>query len=236
MLSNASTKGGATLKIPLAEHFHSIMGEGYWSGTPMHFLRFPGCNVGRALNPERRDLPILSTGAPAVECTTYDGRHFWCDTDYARHLELELEVLVRETYEYHVCFTGGEPLIHQNKEWFKTLVRVYNDRLTTVHLETSGTIVPALAYDWITVSPKLHWNALAVRKANQLKLLVDQDFDYAKAEEVIKACTPSCLVYVSPIFDPNELVKENVTTALELLKAHPRWRLSVQVHKWIGVR
>jgi len=230
------------MNVPLAEHFHSVQGEGHWAGTPMHFFRFPGCNVGRNVlaapvlfnivpEEERRLRPFPE----AKQCTAWNGTRFWCDTDYAQHLEEPSEKLIGETYELHACFTGGEPLIHQRKVWFKELLDGLRRKNVWVHVETSGTVPFHCEFDWVTVSPKLAYDSRPLQLADQVKLLVDENFVLEEAEALLKL-VPDAFVFLSPIFDPNSLVKKNVEKCFEALRVHPEWRLSVQWHKWLGVR
>ena len=239
--------------IPLAEHFHSIQGEGRHTGLPMHFLRFPGCNVGRAQghvlappgfkNPVEwngfasKPLVVLPNSEVAKVCTDFTGAHFFCDTDYEQHEEMPLDELVAETYETTVCFTGGEPLLHQKKPWFKELFQKFKQNDVQVHVETSGTIVPKLEFDWLTVSPKDGWQHGCIAVANQLKFLVSPEHDsYSFLDEVARHMSPLCEVYLSPIFDPNALVRANLDYAFEILKTYPGWHLGMQWHKFLNLR
>lgn len=225
----------STHRVPLAEHFHSIQGEGRWMGTPMHFLRFPGCNVGKRAYPTGT-IPILPNGAEATICHAWDGKEFWCDTDYKKHDEASVDELVEETFETAVCFTGGEPLMHQGQQWYRDLIKALDDENIAIHLETSGTYVPDPAYDWVTVSPKKGWLPTAVEQAHQLKFLVSDTTTLEQIKEVTKHARAKCNICLSPIFDPNELVRSHLDQALSFLVAEPTWKLSVQVHKWLGLQ
>ena len=229
------------LKVPLAEHFHSIQGEGAYTGLPMHFMRFPGCTVGRtrasvygqSTSPEQPYFPVLQTGAEAKVCTAFTGQEFWCDTDYEKHEEAPVSQLLNETFETAVCFTGGEPLMHQQKPWFKLLL---TETKAAVHVETSGTIVPLFEFDWLTVSPKHGWLPEAVAKADQVKFLITADTKLEKLFEVLEHASPGVLVYLSPVFDPNQLVQANLERCFEILKTRPDWMLGCQWHKFLGLR
>lgn len=231
------------MKIPLAEHFHSIMGEGQWAGTPMHFIRLPGCSVGK---PEVRNLsvmggemweerPILPGGKKAWLCRTFNGTPFWCDTDFNKYTEVELSDLLDQTHEEHICLTGGEPLIHREVVDSLIFHSIRTDK--KLHIETSGTIEPWWSRDecWTTVSPKQGWLLGAVRMADELKLLMDQSFD-------LKQLDPALLehpnTYLSPINDVSEspINQTNFQKCMEVLKQMPHWRLSVQLHKYLGLR
>lgn len=254
------------MKIPLAEHFHSIQGEGTYVGTPMHFIRLPGCSVGklgvgihhngetRIEQREEDELtphPTLPTRKPAWLCHTWNNKPFWCDTDFSKYGEEELDVLLNETWEQHICLTGGEPLIH--REIVNALRTQCQLRGFLLHIETSGTIDYWWEADeldreldplrpWITVSPKLGFTPYMVKRADELKLLVGWDFD-PKTLDMSFLEHPN--VFVSPI---NKVDKSNLDSliyteslkglqrAQELLREYPNWRLSVQLHKYLGVR
>ncbi len=224
------------MKIPLAEHFHSIQGEGQWVGTPMHFIRLPGCTVGKLgrHTDANNDAPILPGGRPAWLCHRFDGQPFWCDTDFHKYEEVELDALISETWESHICLTGGEPLMHPQ------IVQAFVDECALVgirlHIETSGTI----AYDypvwvWVTCSPKQGWNIDAVETADELKLLVDETFP----DHLPLSFLNHPNVYVSPI-NPIERVDMslgyNMDKVNEILRKYPSWKLSIQLHKYLGMR
>lgn len=222
---------------PVAENFHSVQGEGRWTGTPMHFIRLAGCSVGKpqqTLTQGPGDFPILKTGKPAWLCHTYDNRPFWCDTDFNKYKEMSIEDILSETYEEHICLTGGEPLIHD----LLPIINVFRSQ-GTIHVETSGTIHPewlnyrTLRNPWITVSPKKDVLASVVECAAELKLLVDGSFDIGKVPLFILKHPE---VYVQPINEELKINRDNLQLCLDLLRENPTWKLSVQMHKLIGVR
>lgn len=226
------------MKLAIAETFHSIMGEGTWVGTPMHFIRTAGCSVGRPYTnrvenlSSTKDNPQLPTGALAWECHTWDGRSFWCDTDFNKRLEVETDDLVDVTFEDHICLTGGEPLIHRLA--IERLVELAFFKRKTVHIETSGTIFfPHTQGVWLTVAPKQGALASMLDSADEIKLLVDKDF---KVDNVPAALHQRHNVFLSPVNDVDQINKPNLQLALDILTVMPNWRLSTQVHKWWGVR
>lgn len=243
------------MKIPLAEHFHSIQGEGYWVGTPMHFVRLPGCSVGkyrtdvRTGDPQEdylpaEDAPKLPSGKRAWICRRFDGTKFWCDTDFNKYEEVELSDLLAETWEEHICLTGGEPLMH------RAVVDAFNHAmgnylLKKLHIETSGTITPWWGVlgkkPWLTVSPKQGYKTHVVAHADELKLLVNHD---GLPEPLDPVFLDHPLVYISPI-NPAQPAADGFTSltdpasldaCIPILRAHPNWKLSVQLHKHLGMR
>lgn len=129
------------MKYRVNEIFLSLQGEGYWTGTPMVFLRLSGCNLA---------------------CP-------FCDTDFTAFKEMEADEIVAELLNVagecrRVCITGGEPLLQLESGLIEALHRAG----FTIHLETNGTIEAPDGIDWITVSPKA---GLMLKKSNELKLV-----------------------------------------------------------------
>jgi 7-carboxy-7-deazaguanine synthase len=225
--------------LPVAEHFHSPQGEGLYTGTPMHFIRLAGCSVGRHpdmpdVREEMRgtDFPILKTERPAWLCHTYDGRPFWCDTDFSLHKKILVDDLLDQTWERYICLTGGEPLNYD----LTYLVHEAYKRGIQVNIETSGTILLDLFHGcpvWVAVSPKVNYLPEMIRRASEIKLLVDQYFDL---EKVPKEIHDHPLVYVQPINDEMSVRGDNVQLCLDILRKRPTWRISTQLHKVWGVR
>lgn len=217
------------MKIPLAEHYHSLQGEGVWFGTPMHFIRLAGCSVGQYPIGEE-GVPTTNRGKPAWKCHTWDGRPFWCDTDFTKYEEVEIKDLLEGTWEDHICLTGGEPLMHQLvvDELIKSLPIE-----KTLHIETSGTVYRDLFDEgvWLTLSPKKGCKVSMIDQADEVKLLVDEDFDPFLVPSDI-----NCPIFLQPINHIQSINGDNLQRCKELLKEHPSWRLSPQVHKLLGWR
>jgi 7-carboxy-7-deazaguanine synthase len=207
------------MKLPIAEEFLSIQGEAYWTGTPMYFVRLAGCCVGKPLGP----------------CHTIDNREFTCDTDFnRRYFETPAGLLLKAGNVKHLCITGGEPLMHDLTE----LIHACYVLNIHPHIETSGVKpVPCESFypcvPWITVSPKVGALTSTIETADEIKLLVDEHFDPTTLPDVILKHPD---VYIQPINDEKHLNQHNVKLCLELLKQHPEWHLSIQLHKILGLR
>lgn len=239
-----------TQTLPIAETFHSWHGEGQWVNTPMHFVRLAGCTVGKRwrVGIEANagipfpSIPVLPSGREAWQCHTYDGRAFWCDTDFSKKQELTVAQLLDATWEKHVCLTGGEPLMHTKKLndqefWFSFCSLAGK----MVHIETSGTIpLPEVGgflsnreKIWVTVSPKEGVIDEVITMANEVRLLVDQEFNP-------KTLNPRIVGHPNVFLCPVNFVEGVDRTHLKLveywLKQFPHWRASVQVHKLLGMR
>lgn len=186
----------------------------------MLFIRTAGCNVGS--NPNYG------------WCTLYDGRVFPCDTDYRKNHEAALADIIQDddTWESHICLTGGEPFLHDLSS-----IRDFWD-VKAFHIETSGTILfPDWARAWtyyIACSPKKGFLPANREWVQEWKFLVDHDFSEDKAVEIIGNSTAP--VYLQPINGTMNLNHTNLGHCMEIFRRHPGWRLSAQLHKLLGVR
>jgi organic radical activating enzyme len=124
-----------------------------------------------------------------------------------------------------IVLTGGEPLLQADEG----LVAALHERNFYVAVETNGTIAPPANLDWVCVSPKVG-AALAVTGGNELKVVVPQAGMDLQAYAALNF--PSRLL--QPMDGPN--LKENTQWAIEICLRDPRWRLSIQTHKVIGIR
>jgi 7-carboxy-7-deazaguanine synthase len=220
--------------LPIAEDFHSLQGEGQWVGTPMHFIRLAGCSVGQPEGLETNAanaFPLLKTGNAAWRCHTYDGREFFCDTDFHLREWANFAQLLDDTWETHICLTGGEPLMHGDK--LRVFAEEAQEREIKVHIETSGTIFWFMQGVWISVSPKLNFLPDMIGMADEIKLLVDEHFDLGK---VPASVFDHERVYVQPINDELALNMGNFKRCMDILHIKPQWRMSVQMHKLVGLR
>ena len=218
------------ITLPVVENFHSIQGEGDWVGTPMHFIRLAGCTVG--VHASTRDKYAI--------CTSITGSKFTCDTDYRKGRKCSVNGLLAETYERHICLTGGEPLLHSAVCGFIALAHQIEVR---VHIETSGTVPFSTELTrfnpWIACSPKAGALDRSILDSDEIRLLVDEDF---KLDTLPASILNHHNVFVSPINRVQSPIwgmwisEENLKPALEVLEKRPDWRLSVQLHKYLGLR
>lgn len=206
----------AEKRYPVAETFDSVQGEGLYTGVAMSFIRLAGCHIG---------------GKEAI-CRFADGREFQCDTNYKSTRIATAGELAAGARFHHVCITGGEPLDHD----IVPLLRVLKQHGKFVHIETSGAVEAPEGIDWITVSPKIGCLDSMLRRANQLKLLVDERFDANAWSARIDRVGSKALVYVQPINEKDTLHDANTERAFHLTQGNPDWRVTVQLHKVLRVR
>ena len=242
------------VKYPIAEIFTSWQGEGLWSGTRMTFIRLAGCNVGKPI-PTSNDL-FKFEGKEKVtekygiipiwqeECTSWDGRKFLCDTDFRVKERLTASEIIDRVPEEisHICITGGEPLIHPVEHlfdvWYERERKKDSDNL--IHIETSGTKIPRFMHSqtgiWYTISPKINCTKEMIYLANEIKLLVDENFNEKSAEELVKDRKWNTIVWLSAINGVDTLDKSNMNKCKEIAERHPTWRITQQAHKTWEVR
>ncbi|MEY2937703.1 MAG: putative organic radical activating enzyme [Bacteroidota bacterium] len=196
--------------LPVMEQFYTLQGEGVYSGCPAYFIRLAGCDVG---------------------CVWCDVKESWNASD---HPKKEISVLVDEVMESganRVIITGGEPLMHN----LDTLTRLLRDKGIKTHIETSGTHPLSGEWDWITFSPKKFKKPTEeiFQVANELKVIVFHPSDIQWAVELSARVAEGCQNLLQPEWERQDDV-------LPIIMAHltqnPTWRLSLQTHKFIGVR
>ena len=199
--------------LPVVETFHSLQGEGLHAGRSAFFIRLGGCTVG---------------------CSWCDTKHSW---PQAAHPSLELQALASEAATAQqqgaafVVITGGEPL-HHNLDGFCQVLAEVAPSLPR-HLETSGVDPLSGAFHWITLSPKAHKPPTQelLQCCNELKAVVHGPEDLTFAE-AMAAQAPQAQWLLQPGWES----PQGQDLAVEFVRSHPGWRLSLQSHKWLGVR
>jgi 7-carboxy-7-deazaguanine synthase (Cx14CxxC type) len=203
------------------EIFLTLQGEGAHAGRAAVFCRFSGCNLWSGHDSDRA----------GADCS-------FCDTDFvgtdgigggkfaaARALAFAIErTWGSGAADRFVVFTGGEPLLQLDR----ALIDAVHAHGFEIAVETNGTLPPPQGLDWICVSPKAGANLVA-REGSELKLVFPQE---GLAPEDV-ADLAFARFWLQPMDGDN--IAENTKAAVDYCLAHPRWRLSVQTHKMIGV-
>lgn len=195
-------------ELPIVEAFHSVQGEGLWTGVSAFFIRLAGCDVG---------------------CP-------WCDTKqswHRRHPRQSVAQLVAAAQAAQpriVVVTGGEPLMHD----LQALTQALRGNGLRVHLETSGAYPLSGTFDWVALSPKPFKPPLAdiYPHVGELKVVIAQLQDFAWAESQA-AKMPSEAV---KLLQPEWNTPESKGWILDYVLQHPDWRVSLQTHKFLEVR
>jgi organic radical activating enzyme len=243
----------------IAEKFKSPQGEGIYTGTPMAFIRFVGCSVGKTI------------------C-----QH--CDTDFDTMLnwrgggEFSAHELVRWAKPYgHVCLTGGEPFDQDLQELYELMTK----NGVMVHIETSGTkpmpdyfyIGSAIRRPWICVSPKPGFLEQMITDADEVKVIVPglgtdaslvatrstalerdaqrtageayhkihplavrDSFRWPNITDALRWADAGKVVFLQPRNGKVEIDKNNLMYVLDLIREYPQLRISTQLHKILKVQ
>jgi 7-carboxy-7-deazaguanine synthase len=205
------------------EIFYTLQGEGANAGTPAVFCRFAGCNLWSGHEADRAgavcnfcDTDFVGTDGPG-------GGKFADAQALARAVESAWPAGAA-SHRFVVC-TGGEPLLQLDRD----AIEAFHARGFRVAIETNGTLAPPAGVDWICVSPKAN-AALALRSGNELKLVYPQDDALPERFESLAFDH----FFLQPMDGPAR--ESNTREAIDYCLAHPRWRLSLQAHKIIGIR
>ena len=205
------------------EAFLTVQGEGGQAGRPAVFLRFAGCNLWNGLE---RDRP----GAVCSFCDTDfvgvdgDGGGKFADAEaLASHVASMWRG--RESDPRLVVCTGGEPLLQLDA----ALIAALKARGFDIAVESNGTMAAPEGIDWICISPKADAPVVQTR-GQELKLVFPQPKAMPERFETLDFER----FWLQPMDGPDQVA--NTEAALEYCLTHPQWRLSVQTHKYIGVR
>ena len=205
------------------EIYYTLQGEGAQTGRPAVFLRFAGCNLWTGLEEDRTSAVCQFCDTEFVGTDGPGGGKFRTADELADAVADAWPPQVGGLTRFVVC-TGGEPLLQLDH----AAVAALHNRNFEVAIETNGTIAVPEGIDWICVSPKAGaW--LEQRSGHELKLVYPQiDFDPEQFEFL-----DFTEFFLQPMDGP-ELI-DNTKRAIAYCKAHPRWRLSVQTHKLLGI-
>jgi 7-carboxy-7-deazaguanine synthase (Cx14CxxC type) len=223
------------------EIFYTLQGEGAQAGRAAVFCRFSGCNLWSGREEDRSravckfcDTDFVGTGpeggrfqgpqalAEAID-RCWGGRLGPSDSGVGPSRELPFSPEA-DARKYVVC-TGGEPLLQLDEP----LIAALHALNFEVAVETNGTRPAPKTLDWICVSPKAG-APFVQTSGNELKLVFPQDDAPPKNFEGLSFQH----FFLQPMDGPN--ITANTALAIEYCMRHPRWRLSIQTHKLVGVR
>ncbi len=205
------------------EMFYTLQGEGANAGQPAVFCRFAGCNLWSGREEDRSsaicqfcDTDFVGTDGThggkfgSAESLAAAIASFWPSTDTAHRF---------------VVLTGGEPLLQVDQALVDAL-HALNFRIA---VETNGTVLAPEGIDWLCMSPKAG-SQRVVNAGQELKLV----FPQVGAEPAMFETLNFTHFYLQPMDGPHAAA--NTAAAVAYCQANPRWRLSVQTHKLIGIR
>jgi len=205
------------------EVFATLQGEGAQAGRPAVFCRFARCNLWSGHEEHRSQAICRFCDTDFVGTDGPGGGRFATAAELAAHVDATWTGPADSDRKYVVC-TGGEPLLQLDDQ----LVQALHAAGFTVAIETNGTLAAPEGIDWICVSPKAGTD-LVLTNGDELKLVFPQPGAEPAAFEDL-AFTHHLL---QPMDGPAR--EANTEAAIAYCLAHPRWRLSVQTHKFLGI-
>ncbi len=207
------------------EIYYTLQGEGAHAGRPAVFLRFAGCNLwsGREVHREQSicrfcDTEFVGTDGPG-------GGKFATATELADAVARAWPNQSGGAMPYVVC-TGGEPLLQLDRRAIEAL----HDAGFEIGVESNGTIEAPQGIDWLCISPK-GTATVVQRRGDELKLVFPQTETEAQPEAFEHL--PFEHFYLQPMDSPEQAA--NTKSAIEYCLRHPRWKLSLQTHKILGI-
>jgi 7-carboxy-7-deazaguanine synthase len=208
------------MSYAVKERYYTLQGEGAQAGRAAVFLRFAGCNLWSGREEDR-------AGAVCTFCDTdfvgVDGPGGGRFADAASLADAVAALWPGGGKPYVVC-TGGEPLLQLDT----ALIDAFHARGFEVGVETNGTIAAPPGLDWICVSPKAAAPVVQTT-GHELKLVYPQAL--AAPERFADLAFEHFLI--QPMDGPQ--LAANTAAALAFVRANPRWRLSIQTHKLLGI-
>lgn len=191
------------------EDFYTIQGEGFYQGHAAYFIRLGGCDVG---------------------CV-------WCDVKESWDAEAHPKVAVNELVERAkksgteiVVITGGEPAMYD----LTALTHALHLAGLKTNIETSGAYPLTGTWDWVCFSPKKFKapDPSVYKKADELKVIVYNKSDFNWAEEFAKQVKSTCELFMQPEWSKE---KEMLPQIIAYVKTNPRWKVSLQIHKYMNI-
>lgn len=196
-------------ELPVMEQFYTLQGEGEYQGRAAYFIRLGGCDVG---------------------CVWCDVKESW---DADAHPKLSVEKIVDMAMEYPcrlAVITGGEPLIYNLTD----LTTALREKGFRTHIETSGAYPLTGEWDWICLSPKKF--KLPKEElydcVHELKIIVYNKHDLKWAEEHAARVNKDCALLLQPEWSKE---KEMLPLIIEYVKSNPKWKVSLQTHKYMEI-
>jgi 7-carboxy-7-deazaguanine synthase len=195
--------------LPLMESFYTIQGEGFYQGHAAYFIRLGGCEVG---------------------CVWCDVKESW---DAAAHPLVnisEMAEMAKSSGTEIVVVTGGEPAMYD----LASLTMALKEAGLRTNIETSGVYPLTGTWDWVCFSPKKFKapHSSVFEQANELKVVIYNKSDFEWAEEHASGVGTDCQLYLQPEWSRE---KEMVPLIIDYVKSNPKWKISLQIHKYMNI-
>jgi len=195
--------------LPVMEDFYTVQGEGHHTGSSAYFIRIGGCDVG---------------------C-------HWCDVKESWNADLHPLTNIEEVISRAKAFpsrtvvlTGGEPTSYQ----LSKLTDCLHGAGFAIHLESAGSYELTGNFDWICISPKKTAPPLPAisAMADELKIIVYNKNDLKWAVDQAASVSKDCLLYLQPEWGKRD---EIMPLIIDFVKENPKWRISLQSHKYMRI-
>ena len=200
--------GKVSITYPIMEHFYTIQGEGFYTGTAAYFIRTGGCDV---------------------QCWWCDVKDSWDASKHPERTPEEITDAAKQSGANIAVITGGEPLLHDLGPLTTSLKRAG----LRVHIETSGSSPLSGFLDWITLSPKRFKKPLddIFPYIDELKIVVLTNKDLEWAEKNAKRCPNDTQLILQPEWD----TPSSISLIVDYVKENPKWKIGLQTHKFMDV-
>lgn len=207
------------------EIFYTLQGEGSHAGRPAVFCRFAACNLWNGRESSRASAICQFCDTDFVGTDGPGGGIFRTTSDLVEAISRTWQGNAHTRSRKFVVCTGGEPLLQVDTD----LVDQLHDAGFEIAVETNGTKPAPVGLDWICVSPKANAD-LVLTTGDELKLVFPQEGAHPRRYEDLNFRS----LLLQPMDGPN--LADNTKQAIEYCLEHPQWRLSLQTHKFIGIR
>jgi 7-carboxy-7-deazaguanine synthase len=202
-------KSPMTDPLPLMEDFYTIQGEGFYQGHAAYFVRLGGCDVG---------------------CVWCDVKESW---DVNAHPAVSVDQIAQRIIDSGspmAVITGGEPAMHD----LAPLTKALKTKGIKTNIETSGAYPLTGIWDWICLSPKKFMapHPSVPPLANELKVIIYNKSDFEWAEKYESLVSKACELFLQPEWSRE---KEVLPEMIQYIKDHPRWKISLQIHKYMNI-
>ena len=196
-------------KLPVMEEFYTLQGEGHNMGSAAYFIRIGGCDVG---------------------CSWCDVKQSWNPKNWPLQ---DVDQTIKNAASYPaktVVVTGGEPSLYP----LNYLTEQLRKKGIRTMIETSGANILDGNWDWICLSPKQNKepHPSLFPRAHELKMIIQTEDDFLWAEKHAKLVNDSCLLFLQPEWSK---ASENMEILTSYVMKNPKWKISLQAHKYMNI-
>ena len=213
------------MSYAVKEIFLTLQGEGVHAGRRAVFVRFAGCNLWSGLERDRATATCQFCDTDFVGMDGTGGGRFRTAADLAR---AAVETWGGDRESRFVVLTGGEPMLQVDS----ALIDALHDEDFFIAIESNGTLAVPRAIDWICISPKAQSETVQ-RSGDELKLVWPQQ--HSDWQDMQNWNFANLLLQPMDARGDDAASKANLEQAIAFVQAHPKWRLSLQTHKILGL-